>query len=66
MAALSAVNPTLLDLQKVTDPDGKVADVVEILNEVNDISMDVTWLPGNLTDGHQTTLRAGSPRLSKS
>ena len=31
MATLSAVNPTLLDLARVTDPDGKIAAVVEIL-----------------------------------
>ena len=30
MATLSVTNPTL-DLAKVTDPDGSIADVVEIL-----------------------------------
>ena len=37
MATLSVQNPTLLDLAKVTDPDGSIAAVVEILNETNEV-----------------------------
>ena len=37
MATLSVTNPTLADLAKVTDPDGSIADVVEILNQTNEI-----------------------------
>ena len=40
MATLSVTNPTLADLAKVTDPDGSVADVVEILNATNEILTD--------------------------
>lgn len=61
MAALSVLNPTLLDLAKVTDPNGKIADVVEILNETNDILDDMTWLEGNLTTGNMFSQRAGIP-----
>lgn len=61
MATLSSINPTLADLAKVTDPDGSISDVVEILNQTNEILLDMTWLEGNLTTGHRTTIRAGLP-----
>jgi len=61
MAVLSAKNPTLLDLAKVTDPDGKIATVAEILNETNEILEDMTWIEGNLPTGHRTTTRTGIP-----
>lgn len=61
MATLSSINPTLADLAKVTDPDGSISDVVEILNQTNEILTDMTWLEGNLTTGHRTTVRAGLP-----
>lgn len=61
MAALSSNNPTLLDLAKVTDPNGQIATVVEILNEVNEILPEMTWIEGNLPTGHRTTIRSGIP-----
>lgn len=61
MATLTANNPTLLDLQKSLDPDGKIAAVVEILNATNEILMDMTWIEGNLPTGHRTTIRTGLP-----
>jgi len=61
MATLSVTNPTLADLAKVTDPDGSIADVVEILNQTNEILADMTWLEGNLPTGHRTTIRSGLP-----
>jgi len=61
MATLSTDNPTLLDLSKVTDPDGSIAAVVEILNETNEVLAEMTWLEGNLTTGHRTTVRTGIP-----
>lgn len=61
MAGLSAANPTLLDLAKMTDPDGKIAKVVEILNETNEVLQDMTFVEGNLPTGHRTTIRTGLP-----
>lgn len=61
MAALSTTNPTLLDLAKRSDPDGKIATIVEILNETNEILDDMTWQEGNLPTGHRTTIRTGLP-----
>ena len=61
MAALSVQNPTLLDLARVTDPDGSIAAVVEILNETNEILDEMTWVEGNLPTGHRTSIRTGIP-----
>lgn len=61
MAALTSTNPTLLDLAKRTDPDGKIATIVEILNETNEILTDMSWMEGNLPTGHRTTVRTGLP-----
>ncbi len=61
MATLSVRNPTLLDLAKASDPDGKIATIVEILNETNEVLDDMTWLEGNLPTGHRTTIRSGLP-----
>lgn len=61
MAALSVTNPTLLDFAKVLDPDGKVATIVEILNETNEVLDDMVWAEGNLPTGHRTTIRSGLP-----
>jgi len=61
MATLADTHPTLLDLAKRTDPDGKISDIVEILNQTNEILTDMTWQEGNLTTGHRTTIRSGLP-----
>lgn len=61
MATLSANNPTLLDLAKRSDPDGKIATIVEILNETNEVLDDMSWVEGNLPTGHRTTQRSGIP-----
>lgn len=61
MAVLATTNPTLTDLAKVLDPDGKIAKIVEILNETNEILMDMPWLEGNLPTGHRSTIRTGIP-----
>lgn len=61
MATLEKTNPTLLDIAKSKDPDGKTAAVVEILNQSNTILDDMTFINGNLDTGHQSTIRAGLP-----
>ncbi len=61
MATLSATRPTLLDLARASDPDGKIAPVVEILNEVNEMLDDLVFTEGNLPTGHKTTVRTGIP-----
>ena len=61
MSTLSAVWPSLLDVAKRTDPDGKIATIVEILNQVNPVLDDMPWVEGNLPTGHRTTIRTGLP-----
>lgn len=61
MAVTSATHPTLIDLVKRQDPDGKIAAITEILNEDNEILNDMVWVEGNLTTGHRTTVRTGIP-----
>lgn len=61
MAALGTSNPTLLDLAKRSDPDGKIATIAEILNQTNEVLDDMTWVEGNLVTGNRTTMRTGIP-----
>ena len=61
MATLADTHPTLMDLAKRTDPDGRIASIVEILNQVNEINMDMVWMEGNLVTGNRTTIRSGLP-----
>src|SRR5678809_434057 len=61
MATLADTHPTLLDLARRTDPDGRIADIVEILNQQHGVLEDMVWLEGNLVTGHRTTVRTGLP-----
>lgn len=61
MAALATTHPTLLDVAKRTDPDGSVADIVEILNQTNPVLDDMVFIEGNLPTGHRSTIRTGLP-----
>jgi hypothetical protein len=61
MATLSTTNPTLADVTKRMDKDGKIDTIVELLAETNEILEDMTFLEGNLPTGHRTTIRSGLP-----
>jgi len=61
MATLSTTNPTLADVAKRQDPDGKIDTIVELLAETNEVLDDMTFLEGNLPTGHRTTIRSGLP-----
>lgn len=61
MATLAVTHPTLLDLTKRQNPDGTMADIVEILNASNEVLDDMVWQEGNLPTGHRTTIRTGLP-----
>ena len=61
MATLSTIHPTLMDVAKRLDPDGKIDTIVEILAETNEILEDMVWMEGNLPTGHRTTIRSGLP-----
>lgn len=61
MAVKGTSNPTLVDVAKRLDPEGRIDTIVEILNETNEIIDDMTMLEGNLPTGHRTTVRSGLP-----
>jgi hypothetical protein len=61
MATLVATHPTLLDVAKRTDPDGKIARIVELLSQTNEILEDAVWIECNNGTGHRTTVRTGLP-----
>jgi hypothetical protein len=63
MGAIGANCLTLTDWAKRKDPNGKVAKVVEILNQANDILLDMLFKEGNLETGHRTTIRTGLPTV---
>lgn len=64
MAALGTGNLTLLDAAKRTDPSGKIAAIVELLAQTNEVLDDMTWKEGNLPTGNQTTVRTALPSVS--
>jgi hypothetical protein len=61
MATLSITNPTLLDVSKRLDPNGKIDSIVELMAAQNPILEDMTFMEGNLATGHKTTVRTGLP-----
>ncbi len=61
MATLNTTNPTLADLATRLDPNGSVAQIIELLNQTNPVLEDMAWLEGNLPTGHKTTIRSGLP-----
>ena len=61
MPTLSAIHPTLLDVTKRLDPDGKIDTIAELLAQTNEILDDMVWVEGNLPTGHRTTIRTGLP-----
>lgn len=61
MAALATTHPTLPDFAATLGPDNKVADIIEMLNEKNDVLDDIVTIEGNLPTGHVTNVRTGIP-----
>lgn len=62
--ATAAQYPTLVDVAKRLDPDGRIAMIAEILAKVNPILQDVPMVEGNLPTGHQGTIRTGLPDVA--
>lgn len=61
MSVLGTSNLTLADWAKRQDPDGGTAVIVDILSQSNEWLYDMTWIEGNQTTGHKTTVRTGLP-----
>lgn len=63
MATLATDKLTLLEWAKRQDPDGKVADVAELLAQTNEILDDAVFVEGNLPTGHRSVIRTGLPSV---
>lgn len=56
--------PTIVDIMNLTDPDGGMAKVAEILNETNDILEDIPVFEANDTTTHTSTIRTKLPNAT--
>ena len=64
MSLLPVSNPTMADVAKRLDPDGKIDTIVELLESTNEVLTDLTVMEGNLPTGHRTTVRTGLPEAT--
>ncbi len=64
MPTIGNTYPTLVDLMKRQDPDHKVAAIIEIMSETNEVLDDAIAIEGNLPTGHRTTVRTGLPSVA--
>lgn len=62
MATIGNTALTLADWAKRSE-DGKIATIVELLNQNNPILDDMVWKEGNLPTGHRITQRIGLPTV---
>lgn len=62
MAAVGTKN-NLLDIAKRLDPDGKIAKIVELLAQTNEIIEDIPFKEANELTSHLTTVRTGLPQV---
>lgn len=63
MAGLGTSALTLAEWAKRLDPNGKTADIVELLSQDNAILDDMLYVEGNLPTGHRTTQRLSLPNV---
>lgn len=59
--AIASSNMTLSDIAKQTDPDGNIADIVELLAQDNEILVDMSWEEANGGTFHRSHVRTGIP-----
>lgn len=64
MPTIGNLNPTLMDVARRSDPDGKISTIVELLNETNEILNHMTVLECNDGTSHRTTVRTGLPGVT--
>lgn len=64
MSILATTHPTMLDVAKRLDPNGKIATLVEMLSQDNEILDDAVYVEGNLPTGHLTSIRTGLPDVT--
>lgn len=62
-ATIGATLPTIVDIAKRTDPNGRLATIAELLAQKNDALDDIPWIEANDTDTHTITTRVGLPTV---
>lgn len=63
MGTLGTTVLTLADWAKRLDPTGKIADIVEMMSQTNEILQDMLFKEGNLATGDRSTIRTGLPTV---
>jgi len=64
MAGIGGTYLDLIDLEKSRNPDGSIADVIEMLMELNPMLKDAYSVPCNNGTKHRTTIRTGLPPVA--
>lgn len=64
MATLGTTALTYADWAKRVDDGYKIAAIVELLSQTNEILIDMLTVEGNLPTGHKTTVRTGLPQAT--
>lgn len=64
MAVIGATALTLADWAKRVDDNYKIATIIELLSQTNEILDDMLWIQGNLPTGHRSTVRTGLPQAT--
>lgn len=64
MSILGTSALTYADWAKRVDDDGKVARIINLLSQTNEILDDMLVVEGNLPTGHKTTVRTGLPQAA--
>ncbi len=64
MSTLNATVLTLLDHAKRRGPNSRIAKIVELLAQHNEVLSDMHFKEGNLPTGHLTTVRTGLPTVA--
>jgi len=64
MATLASTFLTLADLYKRTEDSQQIGTIIEILNQANNVTQDIPWVPCNLGTIHRHTIRTGLPSVA--
>ena len=65
MATIGNLALTYADWAKRMDEGYKVAAIIELLSQTNEILDDILVMEGNLPTGHKTTVRTGLPQATR-
>ena len=64
MATIGSLALTYADWAKRMDEGYRVAAIIELLSQTNEILDDMLVMEGNLPTGHKTTIRTGLPQAT--